>query len=178
MIRSTLIDTGRLTLRRPVPADIDALAGIWGDPRVMADLGPVKDRAMSEATLARHLGYWADGFGFWLVEREGLTAGFAGLKPGAPNTPIEGEVEAGWMFAPDHWGQGLAAEAMAAALAWGWANLAPPRIVAITAEQNAASRRLMARLDMARLTDLTFDHPQFAADDPRRRTVTYAIDRP
>ena len=173
-----MIETARLTLRRPTAADLDALAAIWGDLRVMADLGPVKDRAMSEATLKRHLGYWADGFGFWIVERAGAVAGFAGLKPGAPNTPIEGEVEAGWMFAPDHWGQGLAGEAMAAALAWGWANLAPPRIVAITAEQNAASRRLMSRLGMTLLPDLTFNHPQFAVNDPRRRTVTYAIPRP
>lgn len=178
MIGTALIETGRLRLRRPAESDLDALASIWGDPRVMADLGPVKDRAMSEATLKRHLGYWADGFGFWLIEHGGAVAGFGGLKPGAPETPIEGEVEAGWMLAPDHWGQGLAGEAMTAALAWGWVHLAPPRIVAITAEQNAASRRLMIRLGMAQLPDLTFDHPQFAADDSRRRTVTYAISRP
>ncbi|WP_245843809.1 GNAT family N-acetyltransferase [Sphingomonas spermidinifaciens] len=173
-----MIRTARLALRRPEPEDIDTLAEIWGDPRVMNDLGPVKDRAMSEATLARHLDYWDHGYGFWLVERDGAPAGFAGLKPGAPDTPIEGEVEAGWMFAPAHWGQGLAQEAMAAALAWGWAHLAPPRIVAITAERNAASRRLMARLGMAHLPELAFEHPLFAADDPLRHTVTYAIDRP
>ncbi|WP_184029061.1 GNAT family N-acetyltransferase [Sphingomonas yantingensis] len=173
-----MIETARLRLRRPVFADLDALAAIWGDPRVMADLGPVKDRAMSAATLERHLGYWADGFGFWLIEHNGAVAGFGGLKPGAPDTPIEGEIEAGWMLAPDHWGQGLAGEAMTAALGWGWVNLAPPRIVAITAEQNGASRRLMTRLGMAQLPDLTFDHPQFDLADPCRRTVTYAIARP
>lgn len=173
-----MIRTARLWLRPPVPADIDALAAIWGDDRVMADLGPVKDRAASEATLARHIGYWNHSFGFWLVEREGVTAGFAGLKPGAPGTPIELEVEAGWMFAPDHWGQGLASEAMVAVLAWGWANLPARRVAAITAERNLASRRLMARLGMVQVPDMTFDHPGFAAVDPRRRTVTYLIERP
>ncbi len=173
-----MIETARLRLRQPTEGDLDALARLWGDPVVQADLGPVKDRAKSVTTLERHLGYWKRGYGFWIVERDGRTIGLAGLKPGAPNTPIEGEIEAGWMLAADQWKQGLASEAMTAALAWGWETLAPPRIVAITAEQNIASRRLMTRLGMAQQPDLTFDHPQFAADDPRRRTVTYAIDRP
>ncbi|WP_315760600.1 GNAT family N-acetyltransferase [Sphingomonas sp. Y38-1Y] len=173
-----MIRTERLVLRRPEPTDIEALAAIWGDPAVMADLGPVKDRRASEATLTRHLDYWDHGYGFWLVEKHGAVAGFAGLKPGAPDTPIEGEVEAGWMFAPPFWGQGLAGEAMRAALGWGWTEVAPPRIVAITAELNGASRRLMDRLGMVHLPALSFDHPAFTADDLRRRTVTYALARP
>jgi RimJ/RimL family protein N-acetyltransferase len=173
-----VIETARLRLRRPVADDFDALAAMWGNATMMADLGPVKDRSASEATLRRHLGYWNDGFGFWLVEADGGVAGFAGFKPGAPDTPIAGEVEAGWMFLPEHWGRGLAHEAMTAALGWAWETLSPPRVVAITAERNGPSRRLMTRLGMRHLSDLTFDHPQFAADDARRRTVTYAIDRP
>ena len=49
-----MIETERLILRKPRPSDHEALFAMWADPEMMADLGPVKDAAMSEATLARH----------------------------------------------------------------------------------------------------------------------------
>ncbi|MEZ0496775.1 GNAT family N-acetyltransferase [Sphingomonas sp. IW22] len=170
-----MIRTERLLLRQPQASDLDALHQLWSNPKVMAQLGPVKDRRESQETFARHCGYWKSGFGFWIVECGGGTAGFCGLKPGAPNTPIAGEIEAGWILGPEWWGRGLANEAMAAALEWGWAHLRPSRIVAITSAGNVASRRLMVRLGMSEVADGAFDHPLFAVDDPRRATVTYAI---
>ncbi|MDF0487169.1 GNAT family N-acetyltransferase [Sphingomonas sp. H39-1-10] len=173
-----MIETARLVLRRPVAADLAPLHAMWSDPRVMADLGPLKTREQSAATIARHEGYrQSHGLGFWTValREDGTVIGFCGLKPGAENTPIAGEVEVGWMLAAAHWRQGFAREAAEASLAWGWANSAAPRIVAITAAQNAASRALMERLGMVRLGG--FDHPNFAVDDPLRETVSYAIER-
>ncbi|MBW6525740.1 GNAT family N-acetyltransferase [Sphingomonas sp. RHCKR7] len=175
-----MIVTERLILRPAEPRDRAALHAMWADPRVMADLGPVKDAAASDAAIARHAGYRADdGVGFCVVERRdaGDAIGFCGLKPGAPTTPIRGELEIGWMLAHAAWGRGYAHEAAAAWLDWAWAHRTEPRVVAITAAGNAASRRLMARLGLRRLADGDFDHPDFAADDPRRATVTYAIDR-
>lgn len=171
-----MIESARLRLRRPERNDLPALVKLWGDPRVMADLGPVKDRTESEKTFERHCGYWRDGFGFWIVECEGDFAGFAGFKPGAPDTPIEGEIETGWMFAAAYWGRGLAGEAMTAALEWGWVKLHAPRFVAITSHRNLPSRRLMTRLGMRHQPDMDFIHPLLSGDVGR--TVTYAIDRP
>ncbi|ONF96695.1 Acetyltransferase (GNAT) family protein [Sphingomonas jeddahensis] len=144
----------------------------------MADLGPVKSVADSDATLARHASYAP--LGFWaVVHREnGKTIGFCGLKPGAAETPIAGTLEIGWMLAQPYWGGGYAREAAAASLAWGWANRCEEAIVAITARQNVKSRGLMERLGMMYDPALDFAHPQFAADDPRRDTVTYRIERP
>ncbi|RZF63997.1 N-acetyltransferase [Sphingomonas populi] len=174
-----MIETARLVLRLPVAGDHAPLHAMWSDPRVMADLGPLKTPEDSAATIARHEGYrQSHGFGFWTVvlRDSGTVIGFCGLKPGAENTPIAGEVEVGWMLAAAHWRQGYAREAAQASLAWGWANSDAARIVAITAAQNHASRALMERLGMVRLGG--FDHPNFAIDDPRRETVSYAIDRP
>jgi RimJ/RimL family protein N-acetyltransferase len=176
-----MIETARLVLRVPQVEDRAGLHAMWADAAVMRDLGPVKSAADSDAAIARHDGYrQAHGFGFLAVVRrqDGATIGFCGLKPGAPGTPIAGEVEAGWAISRDYWRQGYALEAMRPVVDWGWSHTDAPRIVAITAAQNAASQALMMRLGMARLADGDFLHPDFAADDPRRATVTYAIARP
>ncbi|OQW45360.1 MAG: GCN5 family acetyltransferase [Proteobacteria bacterium SG_bin6] len=175
-----MIETDRLVLRWPEPRDRVALHAMWADPRVMADLGPVKDAAASDATLAKHEGYRGVGLGFWAVERKdrAVAIGFCGLKPGAENTPIAGALEIGWIIAAEHWGQGFASEAARASLAYGWLHADAHRIVAITAASNTASRGLMARLGMAEVPGGMFDHPLFEPGDRLRRTVTYAIDRP
>ncbi len=175
-----MIETERLILRRDTLADRPALYAMWADPRVMADLGPVKSVADSDAALARHASYNAQGLGFWVVERrsDGAVIGFCGLKPGAPDTPITGALEVGWMLAVPYWKQGFANEAAAASIAWAWANRDDAAIVAITARQNDKSRGLMSRLGMAHVPELDFAHPNFAEGDPLRDTVTYRIMRP
>ena len=172
-----MIVTARLILRAPEPRDRAALHAMWADPRVMADLGPVKSAADSDAAIARHAGYAP--LGFRVVERreDGATIGFCGLKPGAPDTPIADLLEVGWMLAVPFWGAGYAHEAAAASIAWGWANRHEDAVVAITARQNVKSRALMERLGMRHVPVLDFAHPIFGADDPRADTVTYRIDR-
>ncbi|WP_375273122.1 GNAT family N-acetyltransferase [Sphingomonas sp.] len=173
------IETPRLILRPPVAADRAALHAIWRDPLVMADLGPVKTAAESDATLARHAAY-PNGLGFNAVVRRDDSAviGFCGLKPGAPDTPIAGEVEAGWVIARAYWRHGYALEAMLGVLDWCWAHTDAPRVVAITARRNAKSRGMMQRLGMSHRPELDFVHPQFGADDPLADVVTYALPRP
>lgn len=174
-----MIETERLFLRKPRPSDHPALFAMWADPAVMADLGPVKDDAMSAATLARHDSYRHEGLGFLTVERKSDWAviGFCGLKRGDLQHPIAGEIEAGWMIARRYWRQGYALEAMRAVVAWGWESFDMPRIVAITAERNLASQAMMTRLGMTRLADGDFEHHAFATGDPLRRIVTYSISR-
>lgn len=173
-----MIETARLVLRPPEPRDFDALHAMWSDPLVMRDLGPVKTTAHSRATIARHLGYGpSHGLGFHAVEcrEDGAVIGFCGLKPGAADTPIADEIEIGWMFARAQWGQGFAREAASACLDWAWANRDAPRVVAITAACNLASRALMARLGMAWIAD--FDHAVHPAGSRLRPSVAYAIER-
>ncbi|MCW3838012.1 GNAT family N-acetyltransferase [Sphingomonas canadensis] len=175
-----MIVTERLVLRLPEPRDHPALLGMWADPEVMAELGPVKDEAAGMAVLAKHDAYRHEGLGFWTVERraDGAVIGFCGLKRGDADNPIAGEVEAGWIVDRPYWRMGYAYEAMVASLAWGWANLDAPRIVAITAAINRKSQALMEKLGMVRLADGDYLHPRFPDDSPLRPTVTYAIARP
>lgn len=175
-----MIETARLLMRVPESRDHPTLHAMWADPRVMADLGPVKDAAASDATIAKHDGYRPRGLGFWVVERRAIpgVVGFCGLKEGAEETPIEGEVEIGWMLAVETWGQGFGFEAASASLAWGWANTSAGRIVAITAARNRKSRNLMTKLGMEQRVGADFEHPRFAPDDPLRHSVIYEVGRP
>lgn len=173
-----LIETDRLVLRVPQSEDRLPLHAMWADPAVMADLGPVKSAEESDMALARHASYAPLGFRAVVLRSSATTIGFCGLKPGAPDTPIAGMLEIGWMLAVPFWGGGYAREAAAAAIAWGWQNREDDAIVAITARSNAKSRLLMERLGMLYMPGMDFEHPLFTADDPRRQTVTYRITRP
>jgi RimJ/RimL family protein N-acetyltransferase len=176
-----MIETERLLLRHWADADRPVFHAQCSDPRVMAYLGPPQTRAETDAALDRQNGYLAShGYCFWAVERrgDGALLGFCGLKPGAPETPIEGEVEIGWRFGHAHWGQGYAREAAVASLAWGWANTTAPTIAAITVAANTRSWGVMERLGMIRAADGDFDHPAVPEGSPLKRHILYRIVRP
>jgi RimJ/RimL family protein N-acetyltransferase len=174
-----VIKTERLMLRVLTEADRAVLVAMLGDPHLMQDLMTGANDATANAAVDRHLAWRAsDGLGFWVVEQNGEVAGFCGLKPGSPDTPIAGALEIGWILAERFHGQGLALEAARASLDWAWENTDAAEVVAVTAARNAKSRALMDRLGMLHDPARDFDHPKCALDDPLRATVTYAIARP
>jgi len=176
-----MIETERLILRPWQDRDRPALRAHCDDPEVMRFLLPVADDAAFETMLGR-LSSWLDdyGFTFWILERrsDGAVMGMCGLKPGAPETPVEHHVEIGWRLAREYWGQGYAREAALATLDWAWANLDTPEVLAITVPANRASWGLMERIGMKRDRDNDFDHPLVAEGNPLRRHILYRIARP
>lgn len=175
-----MIETSRLMLRPWREDDVPEFVRVTNTPGVMEFLGGVQDTAAFLGGFHRAQASQAEnGFCFWIVERSEDCAllGFCGLKVGNVG-PITGEIEIGWRLRADAWGQGYAQEAAAASLSWAWQNLTCARVMAITAEGNVKSRRLMDRLGMQRIPKLDFDHPDLPADSPLRPHVTYAIARP
>lgn len=175
------IETERLVLRTWRDNDLDALHALCIDPQVMRYLGPPASRDDVSARLARQQDYQADqGFSFWPIERkgDGVFVGFCGVKPGAEGTPIEHNVEMGWRLCADSWGKGYAFEAAKASLAWCWANLDIPEVVAATNVENMRSWGLMEKLGMMRDPGGSFDYPAYPQDDPLRRHILYRIARP
>lgn len=173
-----MIETERLILRGWRDSDRAPFHAMSQDERVMATLGPLLWRDESDALIDRLQRILdANGFTFWALERkaDGAFLGFCGLKPGAEETPIEGEIEIGWRLAHEYWGQGYAREAAQASLDWGWANLDVASIAAITSVDNARSWGLMERLGMARAPQDDFDHPK--AIERLRPHITYRIAR-
>ncbi len=151
------------------------------DAEVMTFLLPVPDDEALDAMIVRMDGWLKQhGFTFWTIERksDGAVLGTCGLKPGAPDTPIEGLVEIGWRLGREHWGQGYAREAAQACLDWAWRTLDAAEIVAITVAANTASWGLMERLGMTRDAAGDFDHPLVADDSPLKRHILYRIGRP
>ena len=174
-----MIETERLILRRWEDRDRAPFHAMCSDPAVMEHLGPLLTREEADAAIDRQNGLVdSHGYCFWAVERreDGAFLGFCGLKPGAEDTPIEGDIEIGWRLARDHWGSGYAREAAQASLDWGWANLDAPAIAAITTPGNVRSWGLMERLGMARVAEDDFDHPK--APDWLKAHITYRIARP
>lgn len=87
--------------------------------------------------------------GRWAVERkvDGLLLGTIILVP-LPDGA--GEVEVGWHFHPDAWGQGYATETARGALAWGFAH-GLDEILAVVRPGNTASLAVCRRIGMTPL---------------------------
>jgi len=70
---------------------------------------------------------------------DGTLLGHVGLSP------CEGDVEVGFAVAEAHQRQGLAVEAVIAACRWAFGRFGLPRILAIAAQSNQGSRKVLAR---------------------------------
>lgn len=142
--------TERLELRRLVPADLEALLAVFGDPEVMRYVGSTGrplDRSQLRLSQQRVEAHWRDnGFGpLAVVERASEElVGEAGLQllEAGP------EVEVTYTLRRASWGRGYATEAARACLTWGFTQLGLERIVAVAYPANHASRHVLEKLGM------------------------------
>lgn len=176
-----MIETERLILRAFREDDRARFAAINGDPRVGDWLGGVIDRAASDVMLDRINAHIQDlGWGLWAAERKGdqRLIGFIGLSTVmADALPVGPAIEMGWRLAHEAWGAGLATEGAKAALAWGFAHIDTPEVIAFTARTNLASQSVMTRIGMTADPARDFDHPRLAEDHPLRRHVVFVARR-
>lgn len=174
------LETERLILRDWRDRDRIAFHAINTDPRVMRFLGPLLTLDDIDALIDRlRTMQESQGHCFWAVERKSdeRLIGWCGLIRGASQTPIENQLEVGWRFAFDMWGQGYAQEAASAAIDWAFHHLPDEAVWAITVDDNDRSWGLMERLGMTRQVALGFDHPNVPEGSPLRPHVTYRIDK-
>jgi RimJ/RimL family protein N-acetyltransferase len=148
------LTTNRLILRPPTLEHYPASLALWGDPVVARFTGGTPRRPDDVwDRLLKKVGQWTlFGFGAWIVERrsDGRAVGEAGflrnvrLLDPEPESGWPTDPEVGWAFLPEVHGQGIASEAVAAALAWGDAQGLGRTICLIDAD-NEASLRLAER---------------------------------
>lgn len=173
------IETERLILRDWQEGDITRFAAGTNTPAVMRHLGGVMDAGKLALFEERVLGHRQRlGHTFWIVERkaDGEVLGFCGLKViDAPGASFPGEMEIGWRFREDSWGQGYAREAAIASLEAGFGRFGAEEIFAITNIENTASWGLMLRLGMVRREELDFVDARF--EPPVGDTIVHSITR-
>jgi RimJ/RimL family protein N-acetyltransferase len=164
--------TERLVLRRWRDADRAAFHALSVDPRVMATIGPVMDRAESDSFMDRiEHRFDEHGYGLWCVELDGEAIGFTGFM--APW--FRDGVEIGWRIRADHWGCGYATEAATECLRHGFDDLGFTEVISFTAKTNARSRRVMEKLGLEYDPTEDFDHPSVPEGSPLRPHVLYRM---
>ena len=143
-------ETARLTVRRLNYDDAPFLVGLLNQPSFLANIG---DRGVRNADDAhRYLRegplamYERHGFGLWHVSRraDGAAMGMCGLL----KRDILPDVDLGYAFLPEFWGQGYAFEAAEATLRHAAERFGLKRVIGVVSEGNAASIRVLEKLGM------------------------------
>lgn len=142
----TLIETERLTLRRPTEADLESPPPWLSDPVVMEWIGGIEQPPRDVVQL------WLDQWerfpsGKLLAHRreDGALVGVASANYYDESTwtrSPDGIPELGWALAREHWSHGYASEAALAYRDW----LAAPRVISLIAPGNLRSEAVAKRL--------------------------------
>src|SRR5580692_2914957 len=139
------IRTERLVLREPEARDRAAFIELLASPEVGTYLGGPRPRDELErempATPERRPG-------LFIADLDGAMIGQIVLRKATEHGPpaAVGKAELGYLFLPQAWGFGYAAEACAAALDWFAGELPGTPVVLFTQTANARSMRLAAKL--------------------------------
>ncbi len=167
-----VLETARLRLRLPAPADLDRFALMYGDPEVMRYVGTGQTASKDDAWrgIAFMLGQWVmRGYGMYAVEEKagGRMLGRAGLihPEGWPG------LEIGWTFLRDAWGQGYATEAALAARDDAFGRLRVKRLISLVHAENRASIRVAEKIGEAFERAIDFKGMQvnlYAMENPTR----------
>jgi RimJ/RimL family protein N-acetyltransferase len=142
------IRTKRLVLREPEPRDRAGVIELLASPEVGTYIGGPRqrdelERAMPGAPERRP--------GLLVVDLDGAMIGTITLDRREPDSqghvrPDGREAELGYLFLPEAWGHGYAAEACAAVLDWFAGALPGEPVVLTTQTANVRSMRLAAKL--------------------------------
>ncbi len=155
-----MIATQRLQLREFLVSDAADFYALNADPEVIRYTRDSAFESVAAAAefLRTYNPYHTEGMGRWAVIRksDGAYWGWCGLR----YVPALGEVDLGYRFFWEHWGQGYATESGKACIAYGFQVLALKRIVARAMKDNIASIRVMEKIGMRLVGEASFAaHP-------------------
>ncbi|MEO7277764.1 MAG: GNAT family N-acetyltransferase [Sphingomicrobium sp.] len=157
------VETSRLQLRSWRKADFRPFHAIVSKPAVHHYLStaPMAAEDCWRRLMASVGGWMLNGFGTWAVDRKsdgrligniGFFTAWRALEPEFGEEP-----EMGWILDPEGQGQGLAAEACSAALAWLEAHHDATPVWAIVAPGNQPSLRLADTLGFEAVSETLYN---------------------
>jgi RimJ/RimL family protein N-acetyltransferase len=166
----TVFETPRLTLSRHTPSDLDDVASMLGDMRVMRWVGGrTYPREEIESRLQVIFDYQSrTPYGFFVArcKQSGVFVGEGGIVPitrtGKDSRVFESrgpEIEVGYRFAFDHWGKGYATELTNAALQYAFQTVGLARVIGVTDPLNSASQAVLLKAGLRAVgpTDAYYD---------------------
>jgi len=147
----TPLETARLRLRPRVRDDLESCVAMDMNPAVGRYLYPHgrPTEAERRAALERQMaGDWPPGGGMWVVEWRDNPGflGWCGLFP----LQQSGLIEIGYRYLEKAWGGGVASEAAACVLDFGFRALELDPIVAVAHPENVASHRVLEKIGLRR----------------------------
>ncbi|MFD6448608.1 GNAT family N-acetyltransferase [Promicromonospora sp. NPDC060204] len=146
-------DTARLHFRQMTGTDLDAMAGLLGDPEVMRYYPAPKTRDQAAAWITWNQRNYAEhGYGLWIIET--LAGDFVG-DCGLTWQEVNGvsKLEVGYHVAVRWQGHGFATEAAAACRDFAREHIGVRELIAIVHPDNRASERVAEKIGMYRVED-------------------------
>jgi ribosomal-protein-alanine N-acetyltransferase len=142
--------TPRLILRRLENDDAPFVLRLLNEPSFIENIGDKGVRSLDDARRYMREGpmamYEQYGFGLWHTARksDGVAVGMCGLLK-RDHLP---DVDIGYAYLPESWGQGIAFEAAEAVMHHAAGKFGLRRLIGVVSEGNAGSIRVLEKLGM------------------------------
>jgi ribosomal-protein-alanine N-acetyltransferase len=143
-----VLETERLVLRQVTADDTTALFRLMGDPRVTRFLGRAPFASLDEATQRVQMfekEFQAQAGLAWGITQR-ADGQFMGICRYTHFDTSHYRAELGYLLMPEWWGQGVMAEAVSAALDFGFNRIGLHSVEADIDPANSQSRRLLEKL--------------------------------
>jgi len=138
---SCVLETERLTLRRPTLADVKAIAHLANDRRIAENTRRLPHPYSRDHAVEFVRAMAADGRGsVFLIENNYSPIGIAGIDWREPDAP-----ELGYWLGVEHWGQGFGTEAARAAIDFFFEESDAEHLMAGARVANPASRNILEK---------------------------------
>jgi [ribosomal protein S5]-alanine N-acetyltransferase len=144
------LETRRLTLRRLDAGDAPFVLRLLNEPSFIENIGDKGVRSIEDAQRYLLEGpmamYERHGFGLWYAARksDGAAVGMCGLLR-RDNLP---DVDIGYAYLPEFWGQGFALEAAEATVRHAAEKFGLRRLIGVVSPGNRGSIRVLEKLGM------------------------------
>ena len=138
---SCVLETERLTLRRPTLADVKAIAHLANDRRIAENTRRLPHPYSRDHAVEFVRAMAADGRGsVFLIENNYSPIGIAGIDWREPDAP-----ELGYWLGVEHWGQGFGTEAARAAIDFFFGEFDADHLISGARVANPASRNILEK---------------------------------